>query len=177
MTTSTPTSKPGSSDGDLGDNQSEIREAWLWGSVAVHQDPAEGKTKGQDASGEALYLDNRGKDKAITFVFQRELEREKATPRPAPPASGRKRRENDHRLWRRRYHRNESSDRPSLGRRPRNAHAAQHQIRELTTYSCRRMPAPRQPHLRLRAPPLSLRRPSPAQHHCWLKITRRPDPS
>ena len=85
-TASTKTSKPSSSDGDFGDKQSEIREAWLWGSVAVHQDPAEGKTKGQDASGEALYLDNRGKGKAITFVFQRELNEKRPLPGPLPPA-------------------------------------------------------------------------------------------
>jgi hypothetical protein len=85
-TSSTTASKPGSSDSLLGDQQSEIRKAWLWGSVAVHQDPAEGKTKGQDASGEALYLNNPAKDKAITFVFQRNPHETKLLAGPLPPA-------------------------------------------------------------------------------------------
>ncbi len=85
-TSTTKTSKPNASNGDLDNTQSEIREAWLWGSVAVHQDPAEGKTIGQDASGEALYLDNPSKGKAITFVFQRELKEMRALPGPLPPA-------------------------------------------------------------------------------------------
>ena len=69
-----------------GEKTSEIREAWLWGSVALHQDPSEGKTKGEEASGEALYLDNRGKDKAITFIYQREPNATTYLPGPLPPA-------------------------------------------------------------------------------------------
>ena len=83
---STTASKPGSSENDLGDSQSEIRKAWLWGSVAIHQDPAEGKTKGQDASGEALYLDNPAKNQAITWIFQREPNEKNPLPGPLPPA-------------------------------------------------------------------------------------------
>jgi hypothetical protein len=79
-------SKPGSSDGLLGDQQSEIRMARLWGSVAIHQDPAEGKTKGQDAFGEAIYLDNPAKNKAITFVYQRNPRETRLLPGPLPPA-------------------------------------------------------------------------------------------
>ncbi len=86
MTSSTTGSKPGSSDSPLGDQQSEIRKAWLWGSVAVHQDPVEGKTKGQDASGEALYLDNPAKNKAVTFVYQRNPYETNPRPGPLPPA-------------------------------------------------------------------------------------------
>ena len=83
---STTASKPGSSENDLGDSQSEIRKAWLWGSVAIHQDPAEGKTKGQDASGEASYLDNPAKNQAITWIFQREPNEKNPLPGPLPPA-------------------------------------------------------------------------------------------
>ncbi len=71
---------------DVGDSQSEIRKAWLMGSVAIHQDPAEGKTKGQDASGEALYLDNPAKNQAITLIFQREPNEKVPLPGPLPPA-------------------------------------------------------------------------------------------
>jgi hypothetical protein len=86
-TVSTTTSKPTSSESGLGDDgQSEIRKAFLWGSVAIHQDPAEGKTKGQEASGEALYLYNPAKNKAITFVFQREPNEKTPRPGPLPPA-------------------------------------------------------------------------------------------
>ena len=47
--------------------------------------PAEGKTKGEEASGEALYLDNRGKDKAITFIYQREPNATTYFPVPSLP--------------------------------------------------------------------------------------------
>ena len=80
------TSKPSGRDGALGDKQSEIRKAWLWGSVAIHQDPAEGKTKGQDASGEAINLDNPAKNKSITRVYQRDPYETKPRPGPLPPA-------------------------------------------------------------------------------------------
>ncbi len=80
------TSKPSGPDGALGDKQSEIRKAWLWGSVAIHQDPAEGKTKGQDASGEAINLENPAKNKAITRVYQRDPYETKPRPGPLPPA-------------------------------------------------------------------------------------------
>ena len=85
-TASTVSAKASSTTGGLDDKTSEIREAWLWGSVALHQDPPEGKAKGQEASGEALYLDNRGKDKAITFIYQREPGATYYLPGPVPPA-------------------------------------------------------------------------------------------
>jgi hypothetical protein len=84
--TRTASSKRSSSGSDLGESQSEIRKARLWGSVAIHQDPAEGKTKGQDATGEALYLHNPAKNQAITWVFQREPHETTPRPGPLPPA-------------------------------------------------------------------------------------------
>ncbi len=72
---------PGSSDTDT-----EIRMAWLWGNVAIHQDPAPGKTEGQDASGEAMYLDNRGPGKAVIYVYQRDPTETTYLPGPLPPA-------------------------------------------------------------------------------------------
>jgi hypothetical protein len=68
------------------DTNAEIRKAWLWGNVALHQEPAEGKTKGQDATGEALYLDNRGPGKAFTQVYQRDPTETTYLPGPLPPA-------------------------------------------------------------------------------------------
>ena len=56
------------------------------GNVALHQDPAAGKTKGQEASGEAVYLDNRGKDKALTVVYQRDPGEKTRRPGPIPRA-------------------------------------------------------------------------------------------
>jgi hypothetical protein len=85
-TASTTKSKTSSQDGDLGDKTSEIREAWLWGSVALHQEPAKGKTIGQEASGEALYLDNQGEGKAITWIYQRDPNETTYLPGPLPPA-------------------------------------------------------------------------------------------
>ncbi|HKI16359.1 MAG TPA: hypothetical protein VKA15_00685, partial [Isosphaeraceae bacterium] len=64
------------------ESNAEVREVWMRGNVALHQDPAAGKTKGQEASGEALYLDNRGKGKALTIVYQRDPSEK--TPRPGP---------------------------------------------------------------------------------------------
>ena len=58
----------------------------MWGNVAIHQDPAEGKSKGQDASGEAIYLDNPAKNKTITLVYQRDPYETKPRPGPLPPA-------------------------------------------------------------------------------------------
>jgi len=69
-----------------GETEAEIRKVWMWGDVALHQEPAEGKTKGQDASGEALYLDNRGTNKAITYIYQRDPNEKTYLPGPLPPA-------------------------------------------------------------------------------------------
>ncbi|MGC8638789.1 MAG: hypothetical protein ACP5XB_02790, partial [Isosphaeraceae bacterium] len=53
--------------GTAGDPNStyEVRDARLFGKVSLHQDPSPGKTKGQDAAGEALILHNEGPGKAI----------------------------------------------------------------------------------------------------------------
>jgi len=85
-TDSTVSTKTASSSRAPTDTNAEIRNAWLWGSVSVHQDPAEGKTKGQDASGEALYVDNRGEGKVISYVYQREPNERTYLPGPLPPA-------------------------------------------------------------------------------------------
>jgi hypothetical protein len=66
--------------------QSEVRKTWLLGSVAVHQDTAEGKARGQSAFGEALYLDNGGKGKAIAFIYQRDPTARRPLLGPLPPA-------------------------------------------------------------------------------------------
>jgi hypothetical protein len=78
--------KPASKGPRLNENSAEIRKVWMWGSVSLHQDPEQGKTKGQDASGEALYLDNRGKDKIITEIYQRDPNEKTYLPGPLPPA-------------------------------------------------------------------------------------------
>ncbi len=89
--------KPGS-----GETNAEIRMVWMFGNVALHQDPKRDKekdkdkdkddshvksdNKGTDASGEALYLDNRGTDLAIAFVYQRDPIEKAYLPGPLPPA-------------------------------------------------------------------------------------------
>ena len=77
----TPPKVPGASETDA-----ELRIAWLLGNASLHQDPAEGQTKGQDASGEAMYIDNRGPGKAIVFVYQRDPTETTYLPGPLPPA-------------------------------------------------------------------------------------------
>ena len=47
----------------------EVRDARLFGKVRLHQDPSPGKTKGQDATGEALILHNEGPGKAIFNLY------------------------------------------------------------------------------------------------------------
>lgn len=69
-----------------GDTDAEIRLAWLLGNAALHQEPGEGNTKGQDASGEAMYIDNRGSGKAIMYVYQRDPTETTCLPGPVPPA-------------------------------------------------------------------------------------------
>ncbi|MFI5455416.1 MAG: hypothetical protein ACHRXM_08180 [Isosphaerales bacterium] len=69
-----------------GETTSEIRNVWMWGSVSLHQDPEQGETKGKDASGEAVYLDNRGPGKVISYVYQREPNEKTYLPGPLPPA-------------------------------------------------------------------------------------------
>ena len=90
--TKTASTKPGA-----GETNAEIRKVWMWGNVALHQDPKKEKDKSQDnsdkkggtdASGEALYLDNRGTNKAITYVYQRDPTEKNPFAGPAcPPAS------------------------------------------------------------------------------------------
>ena len=78
-----------------GETNAEIRLVWMWGNVALHQDARKDKDKprdgsaekrGQDASGEALYLDNRGTNKAISYVYQRDPAEKMYLPGPLPPA-------------------------------------------------------------------------------------------
>ena len=82
------TTKTTSTSGSPGSN-AEVREVWMRGNVALHQDPAAGKTKGQDASGEAVYLDNRGKDKATHSRLSTRPERKDTTAWPHPAAESR----------------------------------------------------------------------------------------
>ena len=88
--------KTASTKAGTGETNAEIRNVWMWGNVALHQDPkkdrdndkAQGASdkKGNDASGEALYLDNRGTNKAITYVYQRDPTAKSYVPGPIPPA-------------------------------------------------------------------------------------------
>jgi hypothetical protein len=90
--TRTAAAKPGS-----GETDAEIRKVWMFGNVALHQDPKKDKQKndsrdasefkGTDASGEALYLDNRGTNLVIAFVYQRDPLEKTYLPGPLPPAS------------------------------------------------------------------------------------------
>jgi hypothetical protein len=68
------------------ETKATIRKVWMFGNVALHQDPGEGKSKGQEASGEALYLDNRGENRATTYVYQRDPTEKGYLPGPLPPA-------------------------------------------------------------------------------------------
>jgi len=70
----------------MNENKAELKKVWMWGSVALHQEPEQGKTKGQDASGEALYLDNGGPGKIYTEIYQREPNEKTYLPGPLPPA-------------------------------------------------------------------------------------------
>ncbi len=65
---------------------SDVRKAWFWGNVALHQDPAPGKKKGQDAVGEAMFIDNRGPSKAFTRLYHRDPTDKTPRPGPIPPA-------------------------------------------------------------------------------------------
>jgi hypothetical protein len=78
--------RPGAAQNPFGSN-AEVRNIWMWGSVAVHQDPAEGRMQGQDATGEALYLENRGKDKTLTYIYRRDPTEDPPRPGPLPYAS------------------------------------------------------------------------------------------
>ena len=79
-----------------GETNAEIRKVWMFGNVALHQDPKKEDVKdsstiaptngGTDASGEALYLDNRGPNLAITYIYQRDPTETTYLPGPLPPA-------------------------------------------------------------------------------------------
>jgi hypothetical protein len=47
----------------------EVREVRLLQNVVFHQDPEEGKTRGNDASGQALYVFNEGENKVRMVIF------------------------------------------------------------------------------------------------------------
>ena len=121
--TKTASAKPGA-----GETNAEIRKVWMWGNVALHQDPKKDKDKsagrsdkkGNDASGEALYLDNRGTNKAITYVYQRDPTEKTYLPGPLPPARVEN---NDIKNHGRGHYPDEPGDRPGLGLRARNTHA------------------------------------------------------
>ena len=120
-TASTSSTKTSSTGRASTSTNAEIRQAWLWGSVSLHQEPAEGKTKGQDASGEAIYVDNVGEGKVISYVYQREPNEKTYLPGPLPPA----RVENDDKAIKAAgVNSDEPKNRPGLGRRARNARTA-----------------------------------------------------
>jgi hypothetical protein len=68
------------------ESNAEVREVRMWGNAAVHQDPAAGKIKGQEATGEAIYLENRGPGKVHTIVYQRDPTEKIRRPDPLPRA-------------------------------------------------------------------------------------------
>ena len=77
-------------------SNAEIRNLWMYGNVAIHQEPKKdqiGEVKSvdrtnqkMDATGEALYLENRGTNKVITYVYQRDPTERTPLPGPLPPA-------------------------------------------------------------------------------------------
>ena len=70
------------------DSNYEVRDLRLFGKVRLHQDPAPGKTKGQDASGEKLILHNEGPGRAVIDLYDRQdpENRKLARATPRPPA-------------------------------------------------------------------------------------------
>ena len=48
--------------------------------------PSKEETKGEEASGEAVYLDNRGTNNALTYIYQRDPTERTYLPGPLPPA-------------------------------------------------------------------------------------------
>jgi hypothetical protein len=71
--------------GALGSN-AEVRKVWMFGSVSLHQDPAKGKEKGNDASAEAAYIDNRGEGLALAYLYYRDPTEDPPRPGPLPLA-------------------------------------------------------------------------------------------
>ena len=70
------------------DSNYEVRDLRLFGKVRLHQYPAPGKTKGQDASGEKLILHNEGPGRAVIDLYDRQdpENRKLARATPRPPA-------------------------------------------------------------------------------------------
>ena len=69
--------------------EADVREAWLTGNVAIHQDVEpdpnkkdKAKPQGNDIFGEAVYLDNKGKGKAIAQVYHRDPTNPTSIPGP-----------------------------------------------------------------------------------------------
>jgi hypothetical protein len=54
------------------DSKYDVRDLRMFGAVSLHQDPSPGKTKGQDATGEALILRNDGPGRAIFNLYHRD---------------------------------------------------------------------------------------------------------
>lgn len=71
--------------GALGSN-GEVRKIWMFGGVSLHQDPAEGKAQGNDGSGEAAYIDNRGEGQALAYLYYRDPTENPPRPGPLPLA-------------------------------------------------------------------------------------------
>lgn len=85
IASSATTTPPRSSAGGLG-SRSEVRKVWMFGDVALHQDPEPGRTQGDEVYGEAVYLENPGPNKAITHVYQRDPTEDPPRPGPLPLA-------------------------------------------------------------------------------------------
>jgi hypothetical protein len=67
----------------------EIRDVRMFGTVSLHQDPSPGKTKGQDAFGEALILHTDGPGKAVFNLYHQDprvVKPVSATVAARPPA-------------------------------------------------------------------------------------------
>ncbi|HZW29694.1 MAG TPA: hypothetical protein VFF52_03250, partial [Isosphaeraceae bacterium] len=81
--------------GSSSSSQAEIREAWLHGNVALHQDKAPDpaapatapKPKGEDITGEAVHLINRGEGKVLAWAYTHDPKDPRRWPGPIPPAT------------------------------------------------------------------------------------------
>jgi hypothetical protein len=73
------TAEPSTADGNpAGKAQSELREARLRGAVSFHEDPAPGKQRGTNVTGEAIDVTNRGENKMYFKVYN--VDPDKAAP-------------------------------------------------------------------------------------------------
>lgn len=86
-----PTQTAAADDRDKNEPGAEVKEAWLRGNVALHQDVPpdpekanQPRPKGNDVFGEAVYLDNRGKGKIFAKVYYRDPTEEVHKPGPMP---------------------------------------------------------------------------------------------